>query len=112
MVKYDWNCRTVDAYVKKEEESDVVYNVHWIVTGFSDELNPDGNPYSSRSIGTQTLNTSEITNFIPFDQVTNEEIVAWTKSSMSEEQVKNIETGISTQIESIIHPLTVTLTIK
>ena len=111
MVTYNWNCRTVDAYVEQNEEADVVYNVHWIVTGTSDEVDPQDNPYSATSIGTQTLDTSEITNFIPFDQVTNEEVVDWTQAAMGPQQVASIETGIASQIESMIHPTTVTLTV-
>ena len=111
MVTYNWNCRTVDAYVEQNAEADVVYNVHWIVTGTSDELNPQDNPYSATSIGTQTLDTSEITNFIPFDQVTNAEVVEWTQDAMGAEQVAQIEASIASQIESLIHPTTITLTI-
>ena len=111
MITYDWNCKTVDAYVEKDNEADVVYNVHWRVSGVSDTMDPEDNPYSATSIGTQTLNTSEITNFIPFDQVTNAEVVAWTQEAMGEEQVANIEAGIASQIESLIHPTTITLTV-
>jgi len=111
MVTYNWNCRTVDAYVEQNAEADVVYNVHWIVTGTSDELNPQDNPYSATSIGTQTLDTSEITNFIPFDQVTNAEVVAWTQDAMGSEQVTAIETGIANQIALLIAPVSVTLTV-
>ena len=111
MVTYNWNCRTVDAYVEQDNEADVVYNVHWIVTGTSDEVDPNGNAYSATNIGTQSLDTSEIPNFIPFDEVTNEEVVAWTQAAMGEEQVTAIETSIASQIESKIHPTTVTLTV-
>ena len=113
MINYDWNCKTVDAYVEKDNEADVVYNVHWRVTGVSDVPAPDSPNlyYQATSIGTQTLDTSEITNFIPFDQVTNAEVVEWTQEAMGEEQVTNIEAGIASQIESLIHPTTITLTV-
>ena len=111
MVTYNWNCKTVDAYLEKDNEADVVYNVHWIVTGVSDIMDSQDNPYSATSIGTQTLNTSEITNFIPFDQVTNAEVVEWTQEAMGAEQVTAIEAGIASQIESLIHPTTITLTV-
>jgi hypothetical protein len=103
----------VDAYVEKDNEADVVYNVHWIVTGVSDIEDPNSPNtfYQATSIGTQTLDVSEITNFIPFDQVTNEEVVAWTQEAMGEEQVAAIEASIASQIESLIHPTTITLTI-
>ena len=111
MITYNWNCKTVDAYVEQNNEADVVYNVHWIVTGTSDVADATGGFYSSTSIGTQTLDVSEITNFIPFDQVTNEEVVEWTQEAMGEEQVTQIEASIASQIESLIHPTSITLTV-
>lgn len=111
MTTYNWNCKTVDCYPEQDNEADVVYNVHWIVTGTSDQLDPQGSPYSATSIGTQTLDTSQITNFIPFDQLTNDEVVAWTKGAMGDEQVASIEASIQSQIDSLITPTSVTLTI-
>tara|TARA_R110000823_G_scaffold75199_1_gene171919 strand:+ start:280 stop:537 length:258 start_codon:yes stop_codon:yes gene_type:complete len=81
------------------------------VTGTSDQLDPQDNPYMATNIGTQTLNTSDITDFIPFEDLTNEEVVAWTQSAMGEEQVAAIETGIEAQIQSLITPTSITLTI-
>ncbi len=112
MTTYNWNCKTVDCYPEQNNETDVVYNVHWIVTGTSDEVDPQGNPYSTTSIGTQTLDTSQITNFIPFEDLTNDEVTTWTKGAMGEEQVANIEASIDKQIQNLITPTSVTLTIK
>jgi hypothetical protein len=111
MTTYNWNCKTVDCYPEQDKEADVVYNVHWIVTGVSDEVDSKGNPYSATNIGTQALDTSQITEFIPFDQLTNDEVVAWTKGAMGEEQVDSIEASIQSQIDSLITPTSVTLTI-
>ena len=111
MITYEWNCKTVDCYVETEGESDVVYNVHWIVTGISDELDPQGNPYSATSIGTQTLSIDDITDFIPFEDLTNEIAVEWTKATMGEEQVASIEENLENAINLEINPVTVTLVI-
>lgn len=111
MTTYNWNCKTVDAYPQDGEYTDLVYNVHWIVTGVSDELNPEGVVYSATSIGTQTLDVSDVTDFIPFEDLTNEQVVAWTKGAMGEEQVASIEASIQSQIDALITPTTVTLTI-
>ena len=111
MITYNWNCKTVDAYPQDGEYADLVYNVHWIVTGVSDELKPDGAAYSATNIGTQTLDVSDVTEFIPFEDLTNEQVVAWTKGAMGEEQVASIEASIESQINSLITPTTVTLTI-
>ena len=48
MITYDWNCKTVDVHPQEEGETDVVYNVHWIVTGTKED-------YSATNIGTQVV---------------------------------------------------------
>jgi hypothetical protein len=103
-VTYDWNCKTVDVHPQEEGQTDVVYNVHWIVTGV------DGD-YSSSAIGTQIVPLSEGSTFIPFEDLTNEIVVGWTKEAMGEETVASIETGIANQVEALINPTSVTMTI-
>ena len=104
MINYDWNCKTVDVYPTDGDYTDVVYNVHWIVTGV------DGD-YSSKAIGTQTVPLSEDGTFIPFEDLTNDVVVEWTKEAMGEEQVASIEAGIASQIKALINPTSVTLII-
>jgi len=108
MITYNWNCKTVDAYVETGGNDDVVYNVHWIVTGTTTEGDEE---YSSTNIGTQALNIDDITNFIPFDELTNDEVVAWTQGAMGAEQVAAIEASISNAIDLEINPVSITLTI-
>ncbi len=102
MITYDWNCKTVDVVLQEESLTDVVYNVHWIVTGTSDT-------YSSTSIGTQNVTLDESTPFIPFADLTNDIVVGWTKDAMGEEQVASIESGIADAIEKEINPVTATM---
>ena len=104
MITYDWNCKTVDVHPQEEGETDVVYNVHWIVTGV------DGD-YSATSIGTQVVPLNEGGTFIPFEDLTNDVVVEWTKEAMGEEQVTQIEAGVASEIEGKINPTSVTMTI-
>jgi hypothetical protein len=108
---YDWNCATVDCYPTDGEYTDVVYNVHWRVTGTSDTLDPQGNAYTATSIGTQTISTSDLSGFTPFDDLTNADAVAWTQSAMGAEQVTALEANLDSQIALEITPTSVTLTI-
>jgi len=108
---YNWDCKTVDCYPEQNNETDVVYNVHWRVTGTSDQPGSEGQVYSGTCIGTQSLDTSQITNFIPFDQLTNDEVITWTQAAMGEEQVISIEESIESQINSLITPTSITLII-
>jgi len=110
MNTYEWNCRTVDAYPTHTDEnglteSQVVYNVHWRVTG-SDETN------SATVIGTQTLETSDLSGFTSFDAVTHDDMVAWTKAAMGAERVTEIEASLDSQLAELASPSSVTLTIS
>ena len=108
---YNWNCKTVDVHPTEAGEKDVVYNVHWIVTGISDELDPEGNAYQATTIGTQTVPLDLESEFIPFEDLTNEIVVDWTKDAMGAEQVTSIEAGIQQAIDLEINPTSVTMTI-
>jgi hypothetical protein len=103
-VTYEWNCKTVDVHPQEEGQTDVVYNVHWNVTGVEGE-------YSVTNIGTQIVPLSEGSTFIPFEDLTNEIVVDWTKEAMGEETVASIETSIANQIQDLITPTSVTMTI-
>lgn len=105
MMTYTWNCKTVDVYPTDGEHADVVYNVHWIVYGENDES------YSATSIGTQMLSVDHITEFIPFEDLTNDQLVDWTKGAMGPELVADIEAGVAAQVAEKENPTTETKTI-
>jgi hypothetical protein len=109
---YEWNCKTVDVHPRENEESNVVYNVHWIVKGISEELDSEGNPYTVSSIGTQAVPSNADGTFIPFEDLTNEIVTEWVKESMGEETVSELEISIDDQISSLINPTSVTMTIE
>lgn len=109
MNTYTWNCRTVDAYPTHTDEngvteSQVVYNVHWRVTG-SDGTN------EATVIGTQTLETADLTGFTAFETVTHDDMIAWTQAAMGTERVAELEASLDTQLEELAAPKSVTLTI-
>jgi len=108
---YNWDCKTVDVYPTHDTNTNVVYNIHWRVNGISDQLDAEGNPYQAKSIGTQILTTDDITNFISFENLTNEILVGWTKDAMGAEEVTLIEATVEGLITSKIAPTSVTLTI-
>ena len=110
-VEYNWNCTTVDVHPTEDDETNVVYNVHWAVTGTSDELDPQDEPYQSNSVGTQIVTYDPESEFIPFDELTNEIVVAWTKDAMGEEQVFSLEKSIEEAIDLQINPTSVTMTV-
>lgn len=109
MNTYTWNCRTVDTYPSHTDanevtESDVVYNVHWRVTG-SDGTN------ETTVIGTQTLSTEDLSGFTAFESVTHQDMIAWTQAAMGVERVAEIELSLDNQLAELAAPSSVTRTI-
>lgn len=109
MITYNWNCKQVDTRPIDGEKNDVIYNVHWRVTGATEQ---EGEQYTYISIGTQQLNTKDLTDFVKFEDITHPQIVEWTKESMGEKMVSDIEANISSSIEENINPTSVLRTIE
>jgi len=99
---YTWNNRTVDTYPSLEGHSDVVFNVHWILTGTND------NELTGSVYGTQLLNTSDLSDFTSFADITEEQVNGWTEAAMGEEEVAELKANIDAQIEQQINPSVVT----
>ena len=100
-----WNVNTVDVHPHEEGHDDVIYNVHWSVS------KEDGD-YSARSYGTQSLDTSDLSNFTSFADVTSDMVKGWVIDAMGEEEVANLEANLDSQIESQKNPSSVTKTLE
>jgi hypothetical protein len=111
MTTFEWNCLTVDTYPTAGDNVDVVYNVHWRVTGTSDQTDADGNAYTATSIGTQTLSTDDLTDFVAFADLDNATVEGWVKAEMGADAVTEIENSVDSQINEQITPTSVTKTI-
>lgn len=111
-VSYLWNCTRVDAYPIEDGNPDVVYNVHWSLLGASNEdTMPNGQPYQASVVGTQLLDTSTITEFIPFEDLTNEIVTNWVITAMGPEAVAALELDIFNMIEEQVNPTSLSLII-
>ena len=94
----NWNCKLVDVYTSEiDGHEKVIFNVHW-------RVEKEDKDYSASSYGTQSLNTENIENFIPYDDVTSEMVEGWVKDAMGEEEVSNIESNLDQQIENKKNP--------
>tara|TARA_R100000664_G_C2755932_1_gene143716 strand:- start:1918 stop:2235 length:318 start_codon:yes stop_codon:yes gene_type:complete len=102
----DWNCKTIDVYTHEHNGYEqVIYNVHW-------RVNKEDGEFTASSYGTQTLNTEDIQDFVPFDDVTSEMVEGWVKDAMGEDRVAAIEESLDKEIESKKNPTSETITLE
>jgi len=106
-ITYTWNCKTVDTYPTKSDQADVIFNVHWRLTGVDDteDLN------SSDSYGVVSLDTEDLSTFTAFADVTEANVIGWVEATLGTHQVASIKTSIDNQIAEKITPTVVTKTI-
>ena len=108
---YTWDCKTVDVYPTHDSHSDVVYNVHWRLNAESDQQDADGNNYSASVYGTHSVNADDISNFIPFADLTNDAVTGWVTTGMGDDEVQSLKDGLDSNIDSQINPTSITKTI-
>jgi len=108
MNTYTWDCTTVDVYPTYDSLTDVVYNVHWRLTG----TDPT-DTYSATVIGTEMLSVETIQpeGFIPVADLTNAQVTAWVEEQMGEERVAELKASVDSQITEDIAPTTITMQI-
>ena len=108
---YTWDCKTVDIYPNHDSHSDVVYNVHWRLNAVSDQQDAEGNNYSASVYGTYAVNADDISNFIPFADLTNDTVTGWVTAGMGNDEVASLKSSLDDQIALLITPTSVTKTI-
>ena len=107
-ISYEWNVNTVDVYPSEEGHSNVIYLVHWRLNATDTEVDAEGNPYVASVYGTQSLDTSDLSNFTNFDSVTSSQVQGWVEAAMGEEAVQGLKDGLDAQIAALITPASVT----
>ena len=111
-ISYAWDVKTVDTYPTKDSKSDVVYNVHWRLTATDDTNNDaDGNPQTATVYGSQGLDTSDLSSFTEFADLTASDVQGWVEAAMGEDEVQAKKDNLDAQIEELVNPTVQTKTI-
>jgi len=111
-IGYTWEVSTVDTYPTLDGNADVVYNVHWRLNAEDDaNQDADGNNWTATSYGTQSVDTSDLSSFTAFADLTSSDVQGWVETAMGSEAVQNLKDGLDARIEAKINPTSVTKTI-
>ena len=102
MITNTWGIVQLDAYPEKDGLTDVVFTVHWNLTG------DDGEGHTGYAYGSVGVTLDEGGAYMPFAELTQEQVVGWVKDSLGAEQVASLEASVATQIENQINPPVVT----
>jgi len=99
---YTWSFPTLTAYPQAEGQTDVVFIVHWVLTG------TDGT-YTGSVYGTVGLTYVAGSPYTPYADLTEAQVQGWTTTALGAEQVAALEANIDAQIQQQITPTSVNL---
>ena len=112
---YTWNTKKVDVYVEHDGETDVVFAVNWRLNATSSEkheVNGEEVPYIASIYGTQSISVDDISDFIPFDDLTEAITKGWVEDAMGADEVQSLKDNLKANITQQITPTTETKTIS
>jgi len=111
-ISYEWNVSTVDTYPTKDSKSDVVHNVHWRLTA-TDDTNKDseGNNWAADVYGSQAVDTSDLSSFTAFADLTASDVQGWVEAALGADKVTEMKASLDANIAAKITPTSVTKTI-
>jgi hypothetical protein len=100
-IVYDWVISQLECYTVKDKLPEVVFNVHWRYTA------KDGEYYAD-VYGSQALNADDITDFIPYEELTKEQVVLWLEEAIGEDKIASFQSSLQASIDSLKNPPVVT----
>ena len=107
-ISYAWDVNTVDTYPTKDSKSDVVYNVHWRLTATDDTNNDaEGNSLTATVYGSQSLDTSDLSSFTEFADLTVSDVQGWVEAALTADTVNDMKDSLDSTIEELVTPTSV-----
>jgi hypothetical protein len=100
-VTYTWAIAQMDAYPEFDGETDVVFAVHWTLTGTD-------SAYIGSIYGSVGVTVAPDTPFTPYAALTKAQVIGWVQAAMGAEQVASYEANVAQQIADQINPPVVT----
>jgi len=111
-ISYTWDVSQCDVYPQKSGKSNVVHAVNWKLTATDDaHQDKDGVDISSTVISVQNINTSDLSSFINWSDLTASDVQGWVETAMGSTEVARLKSSLDEMIAQQISPSSVTKTL-
>lgn len=101
-----WKVTNLDLYPTYNNYTDVVFNIHWDCLG---QREHSGSTYTSRIYGVNDVTFSSGSVFIPYEQLTENDVLEWLWNNMGSGSKQQFENDAAVKIDEQISPTVVTL---
>lgn len=100
-ITYTWTVIQMDCYPEVDGDADVVFTVHWSLTGTDEK-------HTGSVYGSQAVKVDPDAPFIPYEKLSEERVLSWVWDAMGAKQVSAYEDSVAGQIANQINPPVVT----
>lgn len=97
-----WKISACDRTVSLGGEADVITGVHWQVT---DEETVGSDTHYGRQYGAVVIDTSDLSDFIAYADVTEADAVEWAQTALGADEVTRLEVDVASQITLLKNPV-------
>lgn len=101
-MNFSWTIEQMNCYPTHNNQTDVVFNVHW-------RVNATDGVRNATNYGTQDIIYIADSPYTPYANLTQSQVIDWVKEAMGDERVASIEANIDAQIQQQITPTIVNL---
>lgn len=104
-IEYKWSITSMSCYPQYEGETDVVVSATWNCIG---KQMIDGKAFTSSQIGGTNFKLGELSNFTPYQDLTEEQVLGWcfeSNPTLKDNTEKAVLDNIETQVNPpIVYP--------
>ena len=93
-----WSITQLDYVLSLDDQTNVINNSHWQC------INSDDQGNQVRVYGSVEIPTDDLSNFIPYADITEAKALQWTKDALGSEEVAPIEANVTSQLNVIQNP--------
>jgi hypothetical protein len=101
----NWRVGVMECYPTYDQNTDVVFTVHWDCTG-SETVS--GSTYNGRVYGATGVTFHSGSDFTPYEDLTQPQVLGWVWDAMGSGSKENYENSVQAQINNLINPTIVT----
>lgn len=100
-----WKVGVMECYPKYEQNTDVVFTVHWDCVG-SETVS--GSTYNGRVYGSTAVTYHSGSEFTQYENLTQPQVLSWVWDAMGSGSKENYESSVQSQIDNLINPPVIT----
>jgi hypothetical protein len=103
-VTYNWIVERMDCFPQMQDQTNVVFTVFW-------RLDATDGTHTTSAFGSQAIPYADLTGFIPYANLTQDQVIGWVQSAMYPGRVTELQANLATAIENLVNPPVVTPTL-